>query len=118
MPYVLASATIRAPQSLEETNSTQLAEQRTLNGSVNRDFYGSNKRVWVLDYRNTKKTDYDTINTIYLAYLNTGTVQTWAITETNYAVASTTVHIDLLKRGFSVKGTDYLSDFTLILTEA
>jgi len=28
------------------------------------------------------------------------------------------VHIDLQERGFGVKGTDYISDFTLVLTEA
>lgn len=79
---------------------------------------GSNKRVWVLEYENTKKTDYDTIKAIYDSYLNTGIAKTWQVTETNYTVAQTNVHVDLLERSFTVRGESYLSDFTLTLTEA
>lgn len=118
MSYLLAGSAIRAPHDFEESNSTQVAQQRTLGGSINRDYFGSNKKVWVLNYENTKKADYDTINTIYQSYLSTGTAQTWSVTETNYTVSSTTVHVDLLVRGFKVRGTDYISDFTLTLTEA
>lgn len=118
MSYLLASTTIRAPQEFEEQNSTQFAQHRTLDGSIRRDFFGDNKRVWRLAYRNTKKVDYDTINGIYQSYLSTNSAQTWSVTETNYAVSATTVHVDLQERGFSVRGTDYISDFDLILTEA
>lgn len=118
MSYILSGSTIRAPYSFDEENSTQVAQQRTLGGTIGRDYFGSNKRVWTLDYQNTKVTDFTTINTIYQTYLTTGTTVTWQVTETNYTVSSTRVHIDLLKRGFSVRGTDYLSEFTLILTEA
>jgi hypothetical protein len=118
MAYLLAGTSIRSPAQLKETNSTQMAQQRVLSGAISRDYFGSNKRVWVLDYTNTKKADYDTINTIYLSYLSTATAQSWQITETNYAVSATTVHVDLQERGFSAKGTDYISDFSLILTEA
>lgn len=103
---------------MDEENSTQVAQVRALNGRVSRDYFGSNKRVWTLEYETVIKADYDIINTIYQAYLSTGTPQTFQVTETNYPVASTTVHIDLLKRGFRVRGGNYLSEFTLILTEA
>lgn len=118
MAYVLAGSPIRAPQSMTETNSTQVAENRTLSGAVTRDHFGSNKRVWTLEYRNTKKTDYDTIKTIYTTYLTSTSTQTWEVTETNYSISQTSVHIDLLDRGFSVGGEDYLSNFTLVLKEA
>lgn len=118
MAYVLAGTNIRAPQSLEESNSTQYAQQRTLSGTVGRDYFGSNKKVWELNYENTKKADYDTINAIYATYLSTGASQTWAVTETNYAITSTNVHVDLQVRRFTMSGTSYISDFTLILTEA
>lgn len=118
MAYLLDSTTIRSPGSIKESNSTQVAQNRTLDGSVSRDYFGSNKRVWVLDYQNVKKASYDTIKTIYDSYLSTATAKTWQITETNYTVAETSVHVDLLERGFGVKGEDYISDFTLILTEA
>lgn len=118
MSYLLAGSTLRNPHDFEERNSTQVAEQRTLSGSVNRDYFGSNKRVWVLNYQTTKKTDFDTINNIYQSYLSTGTAQTWQVTETSYTVSQTNVHVDLLVRQFSVRGSDYLSDFTLTLTEA
>lgn len=118
MAYLLAGSTIRNPRDFDESNSTQVAENRTLGGSITRDYFGSNKKVWVLNYENAKKTDYDTINTIYQTYLSTGTTQTFQVTETNYTVASTRVHIDLVQRAFKVRGSDYLSDFTLTLIEA
>jgi len=116
--YLLAGSTIKAPDSIKESNSTQVAQNRTLDGTVSRDYFGDNKRVWVLDYKNTNKTQYDIIKTIYNTYLSSATAQTWEVTETNYTISSTNVHIDLQERGFGVKGTDYISDFTLVLTEA
>lgn len=118
MSYILASTTIRKPMEMVEENSTQVAQNRTLSGAINRDFFGSNKRIWVLNYRNVKKADFDIINTIYLSYLSTNTTQTWQVTETNYTVSSTNVHVDLTVRDFVVGGTDYLSNFDVILTEA
>lgn len=118
MAYLLDSTTIRSPQNLEEGNSTQFAQVRTMSGAIGRDYFGDNKRVWILDYTNTTKSDYDTINAIYQSYLTSGTAKTFESTETNYTVASTTVHIDLTRRAFNVGGTNYISDFTLVLTEA
>lgn len=118
MAYLLSATTIRNPLTLDEGNSTQVAQNRTLGGAVTRDYFGSNKRVWVLEYENAKKADYDVINTIYQAYLSSGTCPTWQVTETNYTVSSTLVHLDLVERAFRVRGSDYLSDFTLTLTEA
>ena len=118
MAYLLDSTTIRAPQIIKETNSTQTAQHRTLDGSIRRDNFGSNKRIWTLSYENAKPSDYNTINTIYQSYLNTGTTKTWESTETNYTISQTRVHVDLLVRGFSVRGDSYISDFDLTLTEA
>lgn len=118
MAYLLNSTTIRAPLSMAERNSTQLAQHRTLNGSIRRDYIGSNKRMWILSYENVKKEDFDTINTIYQSYLTTGSTKSWQVTETNYTVSSVNVHVDLLVREFTVRGSSYISDFDLILTEA
>lgn len=117
MAYLLDSTTIRNPHELDEGNRTQMAQHQTLDGTVRRDYFGDNKRVWQLSYRNTKKADYDEINTIYQAYLANTVPVSWEVTETNYTVSETEVHIDLIERGFSVRGTDYLSDFDLILVE-
>lgn len=118
MAYLLDGTEIARPTEFRESNSTQVAQQRTLSGAITRDHFGSNKKVWVMSFRNKKVLDYDTINTIYQSYLSTGDTKTWQITEANYTVASTNVHVDLLLRQFTVKGSDYLSDFDLILTEA
>lgn len=118
MAYTLNSTSIRPPSSLKESNSTQLAQNRTLSGAVTRDYFGSNKKVWILEYKNLTKTDFDILNTIYQSYLTTGTAKSWAVSETNYTVSSTTVHVDLLQRDFSIPGTDYISNCSLILTEA
>lgn len=118
MAYLLNGSTIRNPNELEEQNSSQYAQQRTLQGTNNRDYFGDNKRVWRAFYETAKKADYDTIKAIYDTYLSTGNPVTWEVTEPNYTIAEVNVHMDLLERGFRVKGTDYLSDFDLILTEA
>lgn len=118
MSYILSGTTIKKPQAITEDNSTQVTQIRTLSGAVNRDFFGSNKRIWSCDYSTITKADYDTINAIYQAYLLSGNPVTWQSTESNYVIASTNVHVDLLSRGFTYKGGSYLSDFTLILTEA
>lgn len=116
--YILDSTTIRSPITMNETNSTQIAEVRALDGSISRDLFGTNKRTWTLEYRNTKKSDYDTIKTIHTSYLTTGNTKTWQVTETNYAVSETSVHVDLQVREFETGGEDYISNFVLVLTEA
>lgn len=118
MSYVLGGSTIRPPKSMEEANNTQYAQKKTLSGTVGRDYFGSNKRIWVLHFENCTKTDYDTINAVYQTYLTTGVARTFVVTETNYAISSTNVHLDLNKRGFTIPGLDYISTFDVILTEA
>lgn len=118
MSFLLSGSAIKGSQSIEETNSTQVAQQRTLSGNVGRDFFGSNKRIWKLEYKNVNPTAFAVINTIYQNYLTTGTTVTWQVTEANYTVASTLVHVDMAVRSFNVRGSSYVSDFTLILTEA
>ena len=118
MSFLLQGTVIKGPQSINESNSTQVAQNRTLSGAVSRDYFGSNKRVWTLEYANLNVTAYNVIKAIHTSYLNTGTVRTWQVTETNYTVAITNVHVDIQERNFNIKGSSYLSDFTLILTEA
>ncbi len=118
MSFILGGTTIRTPNGITEGNSTQEAINRTINGSVNSDLFGSNKRVWQFSYNKCKKTDYDTINTIYQSYLLLGTPKSLQSTEANYTIASTNVHVKLTDRNFSVGGSNYLSDFTLTLIEA
>lgn len=118
MSFLLASTAIRGPMSFDEGNDTQVAQQRALSGSIGRDYFGSNKRVWTLEYKNVNPTDYTTIYNIYQTYLATATAQTWEVTEANYPISQTSVHVDMQNRSFSVRGSSYISDFTLILTEA
>lgn len=118
MSYLLSGSTIRPPSAFDESNSVQMAQNRVLSGAIGRDYFGSKKRVWTLSYENVNVTDYNTIKALYDAYLSTGAALTWQVTETNYTVSQTSVHVDLLERSFKIKGTDYLSDFDLILTEA
>jgi hypothetical protein len=118
MAYILDSTTIRNPMNIEEETIDQFAQQKTLNGTVGRDFFGSTKHIWVLDYVNAKPADYTTIKNIVDAYKASVTTKTFESTETNYTIASTRCHLDLVRRRFSVGGTSYISDFTLVLTEA
>ena len=117
MAYILNGSEIRAPHQLDETNSTMVAQNRTLDGSISRDYFGSNKRVWVLDYNNVMPADYTTIKTIYDTYLSTNTPVTWEVTEANYTISQTTVHLSMDQRQFRTRGNDYISNFRLTLVE-
>ncbi|CAB4151955.1 hypothetical protein UFOVP585_44 [uncultured Caudovirales phage] len=117
MGYLLSGTTLKAPSSVQESNSTQYAQHRTLRGRLARDYMGDNKRIWTLNYDKTNPTDYAIIKAIYDSYLSTGTAKTFQITETNYTVSQTTVHVDLLVRQFDIRGESYISGFTLTLTE-
>ena len=117
MSYTLSATDIRRPNNFNELNSTQMAQNQTLDGTISRDYFGDNKRQWKLTYKNVNPADYAIIKNIYTAYLANPEGVTWQVSETNYTVAETRVHVDLVDRGFSVKGTDYLSDFDVVLTE-
>ncbi len=118
MSYILNNITIRPPTSFHEANKTQSAQQQALNGAIGRDYFGSNKRQWSLGYKNVNPTDYIAIYNIYITYQGSAIAVPWQVSEGNYTITPTTVHVDLLDRGFSVPGSNYISDFTLILTEA
>lgn len=118
MSYILDSTTIKAPHDIAESNNTQMAQQRTLKGTIGRDYFGDNKRTWEFRYNVITKTDFDTIKAIYDDYLTDGTPKTFQSTETNYTIAQTTVHVDIPKRDFPYRGDGYISSFVLILTEA
>lgn len=118
MPFTLSNTAIKSPTRLRVDNSTQVAVNRTLSGANTRDYFGSNKRVWTLEFDNLNTTDFGIIDALYQAYLITEAAVTWIITEGNYATSQTNVFVDFLTRSFQVPGSSYLSDCTLILTEA
>lgn len=118
MPYVLDGSIIRSPHNISENTVDQYAQQKALNGTVSRDYFGSTKRVWAFDYMNTKPGDYTTIKSIVDSYKSTALAKTFESTESGYTIAETEVHLDLTQREFSVGGETYISDFTLVLTEA
>lgn len=118
MAYILSGVTIRAPYEIKETNNTQMAVQRALSGALSKDLFGSNKRVWQLSFVNCKPADFSVIDAIYQAYLANNATVPWQITEPAYTVAQTSVHISRDDRGFSVRGSSYISDFTIRLEEA
>lgn len=118
MAYILDNTEIRRPHEISEQSSTQVAVQRTLDGSINRDFFGNTKRTWELKYTNIKPSDYQIIRNIYDSYITTGNLKTWQITEGVYIVSQISVHLDFVDRGFSVRGSSYLSDASLLIYEA
>lgn len=118
MAFILDGTTIRRPLEIQENNDTQVSVKRTLSGNINRDYFGSNKRTWTLKYENVQPSDYTVIKNIYDSYLSTNVCKSWEITETNYTISSVLVHVDLQSREFNVRGSDYISDFTLRLVEA
>lgn len=117
MGYTLNATSIKSPKNMRVDNSTQYAENRTLGGSVGRDYFGSNKQIWVLDYENLNSTDFATIQTLYQLYLSNHSPLAFVISEGVYT-ATASVHVDLLTRSFGIPGSSYLSTTTLTLKEA
>lgn len=118
MSYILDGQEIRRPHEIAEKSDTQVAVQRTLDGSINRDYFGSTKRIWELSFVNIKPFDYSVIKAIYDSYISTGNLKTFEIAEGNYVVSPVSCHIDFVDRGFTVRGSSYLSDCELIITQA
>lgn len=118
MSYLLNSTSIRRPTRMREDNSTQFAANRTMGGNNTRDYFGTNKKIWTLEYDNLNATDYGIINTLYQLYLTNEAPLPWQITEGLYACGLTNVLVDFQSRQFGIPGSSYLSNNTLILTEA
>lgn len=115
--YILGGVTIKSPASLIEANQTQALLYRTLQGTWNKDLFGSNKRIWSLRYENVSEDDYMGIFGKYEIAIQTGQPITWEIIQENYPIAETSVYVDMTERDF-YKGESYYSTFNLILTEA
>lgn len=118
MAYLLNGSEIKRPSEIQERDSKQYAQHKTLDATVSRDSFGSAKRIWVLTYKNCNAADYNIIKTIRDTYRSNDTVISWESTESNYTIAETWVHIDMDNRVIGVPGSDYLSDFSVTLTEA
>lgn len=116
--YSIGGQKIKAPQQMKEGRVEQYAQQKALDGSVNRDYFSSRegtKRIWTLTYYNILPAAYNVIDAVYTIYKLTDTTQAFVVSDLSI---STDVHMDLVDRDFSVSGNDYLSSFTLVLTEA
>lgn len=116
MSYLLGGVSIKRPSSMSVSRESQFAQQKTLDGSVNRDYLGSDKLVFELVYDNITTGDYTVLIERYDDYIDNGTR---FFDTTGEAVEyGTLVHVDLRPREFRVKGSSYISRAVLILTEA
>lgn len=116
MAYLLGGVAIKRPTSMNWTRTSQYAQNKTLDGSVTRDYFGDDKNIWVLQYRNVSNSDYSAILARYDDYIANGVRY---FDSTGEAISiGTLVHVSVDTRSFNVGGTDYLGDFSLILTEA
>lgn len=119
MAFSVGGIEIKRPKSIKEVRVEQYAQQKALDGTVSRDYFSSRvgtKRVWELSYDNVQPSDYNVIDGVYTTYKSTDTAQPWVSDYVNYDVGAT-VHMDLVNREFTQQGTDFISSFTLILTE-
>ena len=116
MSYQLAGTTIKRPTSMNWTRTSQFAQNRTLDGSVTRDYFGDDKNVWELTYENISNADYLSILALYDDYIANG-VRYFETPGENITIGAY-VHVSVNQRSFTVGGTDYLAGFTLVLTEA
>lgn len=114
--FILDGVRIKPPYSIKESKNPLMAMSRTMDGSYMRDYFSSTKRVWMLTYVLITTTDYDNIHDLYTAYLEDAQPVTWEINQDNYPVTAN-VHIDMVERTYTVKGSSYISGFDLILTE-
>lgn len=115
MSYLLGGTEIPRPQSMSVSRMSQYAQNKTLDGSVNRDYFGEDKLVFVLEYGNLLPADYTTLLGRYDEYIANGL--RFFDTTGEAVVYGTLVHVDLVPREYTVKGSSYISDTTLVLTE-
>ena len=95
----------------------QYSEIQALTGTVSRDYFGNEKKVYILEYKDCSAEDYTTIETQYNAYLTSNSVVAFVCTDTNNTI-SADVHVDLKPQKYRQGGESYPSDFELILKEA
>ena len=111
MSMILGSVTLPNPVSFErefvESGSTNTA----LTGRTTKDIRNRKER-FVLKFERLTLTE---INSVLSEY-NLETTRNFSSSETNLTISSTPVHIEIDKRDY-MKGGEFRSDLTLVLTE-
>ena len=112
MSYVLGDVTLPSPTNFRREYIERSASNDMLDGTTKKDITNRKER-FILEFNNISQTDVSTI----LSEYNLETTRDFEVTETNLTISSTQVHIDIGRRNYPTKGTDYREELTLLLTE-
>lgn len=84
----------------------------TLDGTHKKDITNRKER-YVLEYSDLTQAQ---VNSILSEY-NLEQVRDFSVSETNLTIAATSVHIDIDRRAYERKGSEYRENLNLVLTE-
>ena len=84
MAWKLQGRTIPAPSKKEVKLDIQQSTHRTLDGGYSRDYIGSEKKVFICEWENILKTDFDWIYQQYSEQRDAGTAKNLTIDELSF----------------------------------
>ncbi len=111
MSYILGATTLPNPKEFNREFIEVSAENLSLEGRTTKDIFKRKERFF-LKFQHLTPAQVASI----LSEYNAETEKNFEVTETNLTIAATLVHIAFSPRDY-MKGNEYRSDFTLILTE-
>ena len=111
MSYLLNGIAIKTPTSFRRSLVEVEKSNTVLNGKKKRDFIRQ-KYSYTLDIQNLTQTQYSQI----ISIVQTKTIATFEVTETNLTIASVSVWVYIDGEDF-VKGGQYRENLTLIIEE-
>ncbi len=111
MSYILGATTLPNPKEFFREPIEVSVENVSLEGRTTKDIFKRKER-FILRFQHLTPAQVASI----LSEYDVETTKDFEVTETNLTIAATPVHIRITPRDY-MKGSEYRSDFNLILTE-
>ncbi len=112
MSYSLGDITLPNPSNFKRETIERAAMNHLMDGTHKKDITNRKER-FILEYKNLTQTQVQAI----LSEYNLLTTRLFSVSETNLTINATSVHIDIPRRDYQVKGGEYREDLSLTLTE-
>lgn len=112
MAYILGSVTLPSPVTFTRKQIETQTVNLLLQGITKRNFV-NRKEQYVLEFMHLTQTEVNQI----LSEFELNMVRNFQVTETGLSIGPTGVLIDIEKREYATKGTEYRENMTIVLTE-
>lgn len=112
MSYVLGGTTLPNPHGFSRESIESSTSHESISGVLSKDIKNRKER-FILTYRFLTQSQVTAITDAF----NQLTTLTFSMSDGDLTIGSTTVHVDLKRRSYNTKGTEYREDLDVILTE-